>query len=235
MPTPPPDASPAEISIVASSENGNLGLAALPDAPLWGDNGDAGVVPDIGDLAASGELDIDSDEYIDLLQGLADAGEPSGAQSTVGGVGDLPASDAAIKDDQPEAGPSVAVYVDVDDIEDGEGHQASGDLTETGDEAYPDRVADDDNTFFGLLIQDLKECIDEPAWTLKLWSDVFTNEVSSLAMERASCAPAAMLRTPLIVSIALLTPVRLGPKRAAGQVLPTCRGGCTGIRGEDGS
>lgn len=150
-------------------------------------------------------LDQAYHEFNDILQSLAEAGEYpplDGEGVNGGGEGANNANGHMdVEIDHPQAGPSNANQVESGEEdsegEDEEGEDAEGEEDDDmhgeegegqnnlDDEPKTEQlreVTDDDRGFYDLLVLDLKECIDEPAWNIKLWAGVFLHEVSSACL-----------------------------------------------------
>lgn len=137
-----------------------------------------------------------------LAAGLDIRGSDSGDPLDLNGHIDGNYSDA-LSDEQEEGEEVDRQYEGEDDGEDDQDEQPE----------QLDKVLEDDQMFYDVLVHDLKECIDEAGWTLALWKSVFIEEVSA---QSTSC-----LADPT---------VRMGPRTPPRQVRCHCQGGYPSVR-----
>jgi hypothetical protein len=170
-------------------------MAGIPPGEAGGEGAGAGYAEGAGGGAedAAG-MDVDS-PLTDIESPVAQAGPgPSTAASwaKTNGVGSSDVAHIACgADDSLDLngllGHADGASEDAEELKDeredesGEDELDSG-LEELADDSEHqlDEVLEEDKMFYDILVYDLKECIDEAAWTFYLWKDVFTEEVSRI-------------------------------------------------------
>ncbi len=168
-------------------------MAGIPASAAGREGAGAGYAEGAGGGAEDDTgMDVDS-PLTDLESPVAQAGPgPSTAASwaKTNGIGSNDVAQIACEaDDSLDLngllGHADGAFEDAEELKDeredesGEDELDSG-LEELGDDSeyQLDEVLEEDKMLYDTLVYDLKECINEVAWTFYLWKDVFTEEVS---------------------------------------------------------